>query len=338
MVSIAVIGCGHWGPNHIRTFNGLPDCAVTMAVDRDQGRLARVREMFPTVRCESDHRAALADPAIDAVVIVTPTHTHYALAREALLAGKHVFCEKPLCETGAEADELTELARRQQRVLFVGHIFLFNAGIAKLKELHDAGDLGRVQYITASRTNLGPIRSDVNAAYDLAAHDISIFNWLLKEEPEVVTATGAAFLQPKTEDVVFLTMTYPSGVIASIRASWLDPKKVRQITLVGSKRMATWDDLDLTSPVAIYDKGAMAEQESNDYGEFLRVSMWEGDVRLPKIQLEEPLRAQNRHFLEAIKGRVKPRSDAGFAAGVVRVLEASAQSLAQHGAPIKLKR
>jgi predicted dehydrogenase len=333
--NLAVIGCGHWGPNHIRTFNALPGAHVEIVVDQDEKRLARVIEQFPGTRCERNHQVAFEDPMIDAVVVVTPTATHYQLVRDALLAGKNVLCEKPLAETGEQAEELVALARSAQRVLMVGHIFLFNGGIIKLKELCETGEVGKPQYLAASRTNLGPIRSDVNAAYDLATHDISIFNWLLNSEPEVISATGQAFLQPGIEDVVFLTMKYPSGVIASIRASWLDPKKVRQITIVGSKRMATWDDLDLTSPIAIYDKGAAAEQDYNDYGEFLRVSMWDGDVRLPKIALEEPLRAQGRHFLQAIEGGTF-RSDGPFAAGVVRTLEAAAKSLAQGGAPMRL--
>jgi predicted dehydrogenase len=218
----------------------------------------------------------------------------------------------------------------------VGHVFLFNAGIVKLKELLNTGELGKLHYVAAVRTNLGPIRSDVNAAYDLAAHDIAIFNWLLDSEPETVSATGGAFLQLDIEDVVFITLRYPGNVLASIHASWLNPKKIRQITIVGSQKMLTWDDLELNAPVAIYDKGANAINEPGDYGEFLRMSMWDGEVRLPKITSEEPLKVQDRHFLDAIQqGTDVNRSDGRFGLGVVSVLQSIAQSLSQGGAPVQ---
>jgi predicted dehydrogenase len=290
-----------------------------------------VRQTFSWVRCEQDPAAALEDPAIDAVVVATPMRTHYRLVRDALLAGKHVLCEKPLCETAKEGEELVELATAGNRVLMVGHVFLFNPAIEKLKELVDSEELGRLYYLSAFRTNLGPIRSDANAAYDLAAHDISIFNWLLDAEPVEVSATGASFLQPDVEDVVFISLRYPDGVLASIQASWLDPKKVRQITVVGSKRMATWDDLQLTAPVAIFDKGAMAQPESGDFGEFLRLSMWDGDIRLPKIRADEPVKLEAMSFLDAIKRGVVDRSDGSFALGVVRTLEAIAASIRSGG-------
>jgi predicted dehydrogenase len=327
VTKLALIGCGHWGPNHLRTFNSLPGSAMERVVDLDPGRLEAVRLAHPGVRCEQDAAAVLEDPAIDAVVVATPMRTHYRLVRDALLAGKHVLCEKPLCETAKEAEELVELAADNDRLLMVGHVFLFNPAIEKLKELVDSGELGALYYLSAFRTNLGPIRSDANAAYDLAAHDISIFNWLLGAEPEQVLATGASFLQPDVEDVVFISLRYPNGVLASIQASWLDPKKVRQITVVGSQRMATWDDLQLTSPIAIFDKGAVAQPESGDFGEFLRLSMWDGDIRLPKVRSDEPLKRQAKSFLDAIEHGTVQRSDGAFAVGVVRALEAIAASI-----------
>ncbi|SEF02945.1 Predicted dehydrogenase [Rhizobiales bacterium GAS188] len=337
MKTLAIVGCGHWGSNHVRLFNSLPKSRVKTLVDNDGARLARLRDQFMGTQCVQDIAEVLRDPEIDAVVIASPTGTHHRLVRDSLSAGKHVLCEKPLAKTSDEADELVEMAGRAGRVLMVGHVFLFNGGIIKLKELCQTEEIGKLQYFAASRTNLGPIRSDVNAAYDLATHDISIFNWLLESEPETVSATGHAYLQPRVEDVVFIAMQYPQGVVANIRASWLDPKKVRQISTVGSKGMATWDDLDLTTPVAIYDKGAMAEPDYKDYAEFLRISMWDGDVRLPRVKLAEPLSIQNQHFLEALDG--KPyRSDGHFAAGVVRSLEAAAKSMARGGAPVTVQK
>jgi predicted dehydrogenase len=335
MKTIAIVGCGHWGPNHVRTFNSLTKCRVKCVVDSNEKRLADLRKQFDATDCVQDIEVVLRDPEIDALVIASPTATHYDLARAALAANKHILCEKPLAKTSDQAEELVDMANRARRVLMVGHVFLFNGGIIKLKELCQTGELGTPQYFSSSRTNLGPIRSDVNAAYDLATHDIAIFNWLLESEPESVSATGQSFLQPGIEDVVFISMRYSQGAVANVRASWLDPKKVRQISIVGTKQMATWDDLDLTSPVAIYDKGAMIDDHYKDYGEFLRISMWDGDVRLPRIQLTEPLRTQNLHFLDALEG--KPyRSDGRFATGVVRTVEAAAQSLALGGVPISV--
>jgi predicted dehydrogenase len=271
------------------------------------------------------------------VVISTPVSTHYEIVRESILAGKHVLCEKPLCNDSKQGEELVELARAKGRLLMVGHVFLFNPGIAKLKELVDAGELGTLRYLSASRTNLGPIRSDVDVAYDLCSHDISIFNWLLGSEPEVVSATGASFVQPGVEDVVFVSMKYPGNVLASINASWLDPKKVRQITVVGSRQMATWDDLQLTTPIAIYDKGANTVQDYEDYGEFLRLSMWDRDVRLPKVDFDEPLKVQAIEFLKSLQNGQAERADGTFGLRVVKVLEAIDASVQQGGSPVRVE-
>jgi predicted dehydrogenase len=334
VISIGVIGCGAWGPNHIRVFGSLGDSAVRVAVDADSERLERVRQIYPSLALAADAEAALADPEVDAVVVATPTSTHYELVRRSLAAGKHVLAEKPLAESSAEAQELVEFAHDRRLVLMVGHVFLFNAGIVKLREALKAGEVGDPLFLHAIRTNLGPIRSDVNAAYDLATHDISIFNWLLDAEPAVVSASGAAFLQPELQDVVSISFKYPNGVFATIQASWLNPKKVRQITIVGTRGMMTWDDLELSNPVAFFDKRAEAREAVSDYGEFLRISMSDGDVRLPKIALEEPLRAQARVFIDAIRGGPDGRADGAEAVKVVRTLEAVQRSLELEGAPV----
>jgi predicted dehydrogenase len=218
----------------------------------------------------------------------------------------------------------------------VGHVFLFNPGIAKLKELIDAGELGKLHYLTASRTNLGPIRSDVDATYDLASHDIAIFNWLLGSEPEFVSATGASFVRSGVEDVAFISMKYPSNVLTSIHVSWLDPKKVRQINAVGTRQMVTWDDLQTTSPIAIYDKGANYVQAHSDFGEFLRLSMWDRDIRLPKVRFDEPLKLQAIEFLKYLQnGRVE-RSDGEFGLKVIKVLEAVDASMKRGGRSVEV--
>jgi predicted dehydrogenase len=335
MISIAVIGCGAWGPNHIRVFGSIPDSQVTAAADTDPERLESMRTLFPDLRLEADPSNVLRDPTIDAVVVATPTSTHHRLICKALEQGKHVLSEKPLAQTCIESEELVELAAAQGVTLMVGHVFLFNAGILKLGEALQTGEVGEPLFLSAVRTNLGPIRSDVNAAYDLATHDISIFNWLLGTEAETVSATGASFLQPAVEDVVAISLKYPENIFATIQASWLNPKKVRQITVVGTHGMMVWDDLELSNPVALYDKRAVAAHEYSDYGEFLRISMSDGDVRLPKVQLAEPLRVQARYFLDRVAGfKQNGRADGSEAVKVIRTLEAITRSLEAQGAPI----
>jgi len=333
MTGVAVIGCGQWGPNHIRNFQAEQDSRVLFAVDSDPAKLDRMRTLYPDVKGSASLADATRAENVDAIVVATPVSSHYDIVCQALAAGKHVLCEKPLCETVSEAEELVKLAKEHKRILMVGHVFLFNPGIIKLKEFTDKGELGHVYYLSAVRTNLGPIRKDCNAAFDLATHDVSIFNWLLDSEPIEVSATGAAFLQANVEDVVSISMKYPDNVFATIQASWLNPKKVRQITVVGSQQMVTWDDLQLGAPVACYDKRANLKVQYADYGEFLRVSTWEGDVRLPRVGTEEPLKMQTRYFLNAVQKGSIQISDGNFAVGVMRTLQAVSCSLAQNGKP-----
>jgi predicted dehydrogenase len=336
-IEMAVIGCGEWGPNHIRNFQSQSGARVKVAVDLDPKRLQRIRELFPAVECSSELDQVLSDPGIHAVVVATPLQTHYGLVKKVLLAGKHVLCEKPLCETVAQGRELIDLAQARGLVLMVGHVFLFNPGIMKVKQILETGGLGNLHYMHAIRTNLGPIRRDCNAAFDLATHDISIFNWLVGCEPLAVSATGGCFLQPGIEDVVSISLKYPGDVFGSIQASWLNPKKVRQITVVGSKQMVTWDDLQLGSPVACYDKGANSNKHYDDFGEFLRIATWDGDVKLPKVHAEEPLKLQARHFLDAIGKGGAEKSGGDSALGVVGVLEAAAKSLKENGRAVPVE-
>lgn len=337
MINIAIIGCGHWGPNHVRSFSSLPNTKVVAVVDTDAACLSRMSETFPEIRKETKYQTVLKQPNIDAVVISTPTSTHHTIVRDALLAGKHVLCEKPLCIKSSDAKELIELAYSKKLALMIGHIFLFNPGILKLKELLDAGELGKVRYLSAERTNLGPIRTDVNAAFDLASHDISIFNWLFDSEPELVSAVGGSFLQSKLEDVAFISLKYASNILANIKVSWIDPKKVRKITVIGSNKMIIWDDLNIDLPITIYDKGAEAQQDYENFGEFLGIKTWDGDVRLPKVNFMEPLKIQNQYFVEALtNGAVVAKSGGKFSLGVVKVLEAVIESIRQNGMPVMI--
>ena len=333
---IGVIGAGEWGPNHVRNFAALPGAEVVGIADLRQERLTRIKSILPGVATFSTASEMMATAKPDAVVVATPTMTHFEVVGQALRAGKHVLSEKPLCLTGAEADELVKLAADRNLRLMVGHVFLFNPGILKIKELITAGHLGRVFYLFARRTNLGPIRSDVNAVLDLATHDISIFNFLLDSVPVEVSAVGKAFLQPGIQDVAVMTLQYPGDVVASIHVSWLDPKKVREITVVGESRMATWDDMATMGPVTVFDKGVLKKpREYADFGEFQLLAR-EGDVTLPKVPREEPLRMQARAFLEGLDAPEKLRSDGRFAADVVRVAAAINESMSIGGAPVKV--
>ena len=332
----AVVGCGHWGANHVRVLAELRGAARVVAVDVRESRLERIAAAFAGVARERTVEAVLSDPTVDSVVIATPTETHFGLVKQALHAGKNVLCEKPLCQTSEQGRELVDLASANGLRLAVGFVFLYNAGLRAVRQLIRQGEAGSVHYCAAVRTNLGPVRSDVNAAYDLAAHDIAVFNWLLDSSPERVSAVGGAFLQPGIEDVVFISLAYPNGVMANVHASWLNPCKIRQMTVVGSLKMITWDDLNLQAPVAIYDKGVNPIEDTTDYGRFLRMTMWENDVRLPKISTTEPLRDQDAAFLRSLSADEPELPDGRFGLEVTRVLEAIGQSIASDGRPIGL--
>jgi predicted dehydrogenase len=332
-ISIGVIGCGHWGPNHIRTFSNLPGAVVLMAADLSQSRLNQIGQLYNNIILVQDYNQILTDPSIDAVVVATPTKSHYAIVKDALLAKKHVLVEKPLCLRADEGQELLQLAASQQVILMVGQIFLFNNGILKLKEYLNNEEVGQIYYIGAARTNLGPIRQDVNAVYDLASHDIAIFNFLLDAVPLEASAVGQAILQPGIEDLAFISLRYPQQIVARIHVSWLDPRKTREITIVGDKKMLFWDELAAGGPIQIYDKGVVREPYYDDYGQFQLLTR-EGDITIPRVKLEEPLKNQARDFLASIAQRQVIRSDGNSGLAVVRVLEAIQASLQERGKPM----
>jgi predicted dehydrogenase len=336
MIKIGIIGCGHWGPNHIRMFSSLPNSTVAMVADPDRTRLEYISEQYSNISIHKDYKEMVESPNVDAVVISTPTHTHYEIVKDSLLAGKHVLCEKPLCIDVKEAEELVALAKDTRRVLMIGYIFLFNRGIIKLKELLKHNELGNVYYLSAIRTNLGPIRNDVNVVYDLATHDISIFNFLLDSLPLEVSGVGVAFLQESIQDIGFISLKYPNNIIAHIRVSWLDPKKVRHITIVGDKKMATWDDLAEMGPVIVYDKGVIKEPYYSNYGEFQLLTR-EGDVIIPKVKMEEPLKAQSAYFLSCLKKGDISISNGTYGINVVKVLAAITNSMALGGQPVAVR-
>ena len=333
MITVNCIGLGHWGPNLVHCFNSNERSALGMVCDLSEARLAMIRKrVSDSVRTSTDPMATAVDPAANAVVIATPTQTHFELAKAALKAGKHVLVEKPLAGSAAEAEELVELARRHDRLLAVGHVFLFNNGIRAVKRLIDDGALGRVLYIFSARTNLGPIRSDCNALWDLGAHDLSIFNYWLDGDPERVTACGTTCLRPEVEDIVVANFFYPDNVQASVLASWLSPQKVREITVVGERQMVVWNDMEIDEPIRIYQKSVDVEREPGYADNFSahRMLVRTGDVIIPKIEAASPLDVQCQHFLDCIDGKCDPVNDGRVGLRVVRALEAAENSM-HHG-------
>jgi predicted dehydrogenase len=333
MIRVAVIGAGQWGPNLIRNFATGERSEVAWVVDRDPARLAHVSQRFPSIQVSPEAEPALSDPKVDAVVIATPSSTHHALGRAALAAGKHVLVEKPIATTSAHAEELCALAEQNKRVLVVGHVFLHNAAVQRVKAYLTEGHLGRVHYISMVRTNLGPIRGDVDAAWDLAAHDLSVANHWLSAEPLAVNAVGGAWINPGLADAVFLTFRYPNDVLLNVHASWLNPRKDRMVTVVGDRRMLTFDDMASLEPLRIYDKHVTDERRQSyvdTYASF-RNQVREGDILIPKVAVGEPLRSECEHFLDCIAKGTRPIGGGREAAAVVRALEAVSRSMKNGG-------
>jgi len=332
-VRIGQIGVGAWGRNLLRNFCGLPDAEVVLACDVDLQVPVRLGPQYPKVRWTDDPQEVLSAD-LDAVVIATPPSTHYALAKEALEAGKDVFVEKPMTLSVDEGEDLVRIAEDGGRVLMVGHLMEYHPGIIKLKEYVDRGELGRIYYLYAARLNLGRVRREENALWSFAPHDISVALMLLGQDPLWVTAVGQSYLQEGIEDVAFLTLHFPDGVMAQIHVSWLDPHKVRKLTVVGSTKMAVFDDTEPAEMLRIYDKGVDASHDYRSYGEVFSIR-W-GDIVIPRVQMAEPLSLECAHFLECVRERKSPKSDGRDGLRVLRVLEACQRSLEQRGTPVSI--
>jgi predicted dehydrogenase len=321
---VGVVGLGYWGPNLARNFDRLPDAELAWLCDASAEALERWGAAFTSARTTSSLDDLLADDTLDAVVIATPVPTHAELAIRVLAAGKHCFVEKPLARSESEAEAVVEAARAADRVLMVGHLLEYHPGVERLSELVRSGELGDLRYIYSNRLNLGKHRQDENALWSLGAHDVSVILQLAGEEPSEATAVGESYVKPGVEDVVFAFMRFPSGITAHMHLSWLDPHKERRFTVVGSRRMATFDDMELERKLTIYDKGF--DEDYSSYGEYIARS---GDVSSPRISNEEPLLIECRHFVERVRDRAEPRSGAESALRVVRVLERLQHSLTE---------
>jgi predicted dehydrogenase len=308
-----------------------------MCADLSEQRLKVVKETFLNIQITTDYKEILQDSRVDAVCIASPTNTHFSIAKEALDHDKHVLCEKPLALTVEECETLKTRAVQRRKILMAGHVFLFNPGIIQLKKYIESGELGRLYYAYATRTNLGPFRYDVSALWDLASHDISIFNYLFASCPLSVSARGQRCLGTKLEDAAFATLEYPRNIAAHIHVSWLDPRKVRQITVVGDKKMVLWDDLDDQGPIKLYDKHVEKTNVYYEtYGEFRLLSQ-EGGITIPKIEMREPLKNQGQYFIDCIERGVLPEvADAGKGKDVVKTLAAIQESIEENGASVHL--
>lgn len=338
MTGIAVVGAGHWGPHLIRNFNDHLSSQMLWIIEVNSERRRKVGQRFPKVATSDTLEDALTDDRVDGVVVATPTSTHMAIIRDCLTAGKHVLAEKPIATSLSDAISLCELADSVDRVLMVGHVFLFNPAYVSVKSYIDSEHLGRLSYLSMVRTNLGPVREDVNAAWDLASHDISIANYWLDSPPHTVSAAGGSWINDGIEDVVFATLEYQDHVLVHIEASWLHPTKRRLVSVVGSERMLTVDDMELNEPIRIFNKGVVAaEHEVKDTFAGFRSQIRQGEVVIPHVDVGEPLKAECEEFVERIRGGGTAISNGWDGARVVAVLDAIDRSITDAGAAVEVK-
>ncbi len=339
-VNVALVGLGYWGPNLARNLAILDGATLHTMCDARLERLERLQRQYPGTRATTDYESVLADDTIQAIVLATPVATHYDLARRALTAGKHVLVEKPLAKTTAECRDLVELAAQERRTLMVGHVFLYNAAVRRMKEYIDSGELGDVRYIYSQRLNLGQVRTDVNALWNFAPHDLSILMYWLDAVPERVIARGYSYVQPGIEDVVFMTLDFPNHVGANVHISWLDPFKIRRMTVVGSEKMIVYDDVSADARITIYDKGVArtrrpdAQVSLGSYETFAEFQLLHraGDILIPKIEFTEPLLLECQHFVDCIRSGERPLTDGESGLNIVNVLEAAQASMDAGGA------
>lgn len=332
---MGLIGYGYWGPNLARNFHELAESKLAACCDTDDSRLAAAQALYPHLRTATRPEEVWKDKTIEAVAIATPAQTHFELAKSALEAGKHVLVEKPLTLQSGEAQALIELAQDRGLVLMVGHTYEYNPAVLKIKELMDAGTLGQIHYVHSIRVNLGRVLPDLNVLWSIAPHDISILCHLFEAAPLEVSATGANYLHHAVEDVVFVNLWFAEGVTGHVHASWLDPVKVRKMTIVGSKKMVVFDDIENEGKVRIYDKGVLKMGAGPVFGEY-QYRLHSGDISIPRIDLSEPLREECAHFIGCVREGKKPRTDGENGLRVVRVLEAAQGSMERRGVPVEV--
>ncbi|MCZ2114670.1 MAG: Gfo/Idh/MocA family oxidoreductase [Anaerolineae bacterium] len=332
---IGAIGCGYWGPNLIRNFIEIPGAQVIAIADLKQESLNRIMERFPQIEVATRDYRDLFDLNLDAVVIATPPAAHYAIARDCMEHGLHVLVEKPITLNSEDAEDLIRIARENEVQLMVGHTFEYNSAVRAIRQMIREGELGEIYYIDAIRASLGLFQTRANVVWDLAPHDISILRYLLDDDPISVNTHGSSCVQEGIEDVAYTTLMFPNNIMAHIRSSWLDPSKQRRITVVGSKKMVIYDDVEPLEKIKIYDKGVKAIRHTDTFGEFSFAYHY-GDVVIPYIRFEEPLRVQCQHFLDCINEGKQPQTDGLNGMRVVQVIEAAQRSMKNGGSTVFL--
>jgi len=333
MRGIAVVGAGDWGSNLIRNFASSKQAELKLLCDVDEARLEKQKQAYPNLKVTRNLEDLFEDSSIEAVAIATSASSHYEVAKRCLESGRHVYVEKPMTLKVSDAEELVRIAREKDRILMVGHLLEYHPAVEKLREIIGSGELGEVYYLYAQRVNLGKIRKDENALWSFAPHDISIILYLLDEEPDEVSARGEAYLQPGIHDVVFLNLHFPHGKMANIQLSWLDPHKIRKLTIVGSRKMVVFDDMESSEKIRIYDKGVTPNQVVS-YGDSFTLRF--GNILIPRIDMVEPLRVECEHFLSCVNEGSQPRSDGNDGLRVVKVLAAAQDSLDKGGHPVRV--
>src|SRR5437868_7781673 len=332
-ITVGIIGCGYWGPLLVRNFKGLQDCQLKAVCDVNAERLKHIRSLYPDIEGMAQTQQLLNGTNVDAVVIATPVKHHYSLAKASLLAGKHTFIEKPMASSSAECEELIKIAQRKGLVLMLDHTFLYSAPVQKIAEIVQAGDLGEIRYINCRRLNLGLFQKDINVAWDLAPHDISIILHILGESPIAVNCQGNAHITPGVEDVTNMSLYFPRKRFATIQSSWLEPRKIRDMTVVGTRRMIVYDDLRTREKIRIYDARVERPPRYDTFAEF-QYSYHYGDSYIPHLQQEEPLKVACQHFIDCIENGTAPLTGGRAGLEMVRILEAASASLKSNGAPV----
>ncbi|PIQ89608.1 MAG: hypothetical protein COV72_01985 [Candidatus Omnitrophica bacterium CG11_big_fil_rev_8_21_14_0_20_42_13] len=337
MIKVGQIGAGAWGRNLLRNFAALSNCQVKVCCDKDAKVLNAIRAQYnDKISTTSRFEDLLGDNELDAVVIATLPQTHADFAIKALSCGKHVFVEKPLALKVEDAEKMLAAAEKNKRFLMIGHLLLYHPAVRKLKDYIEHGQLGNIHYLYSTRVNLGQVREIENALWSLTAHDISVAMYLINQSPLEVAATGKAYLREDIQDVVFLTLTFKNDIMAHIHASWLDPHKVRKFTVVGSKKMVVFDDMESSEKIRIYDKGYDWQKNAGTYDTFL--TLREGDINIPRIDMVEPLKFECQHFIDCIMYKKAPFTDGENGLAVLRVLTAAQESLEKNGKPVKIKK
>lgn len=335
-MKLAVVGCGYWGPNLIRNFQQSNRVIELICCDFDQKRLDRMKSLYPAIAVSSDYKELVQKPDLDAVVIATPAKSHYQIAKDFLTNGKHVFIEKPLTHSYETSFELIKLAEEKKRILMVGHTFEYTAAVNKIKTIIESGELGKVLYIHCIRVNLGLFQPDINVVWDLAPHDISTILYLMNELPTSVNCQGEAHFNPNNEDVATTTLNFKNGLIAFLHTSWLDPNKIRKTTIVGTRKMLVYDDIETQEKIKIYDKGVEVPPYYDTYEEFQYAYRY-GNIFSPRIEEYEPLKMECEHFLDCILKKRIPLTDGYSGLRVVSILEAASKSLKSSGKSIQIK-